>query len=234
MYVLFNFTTPDRRPVINRTGWAWKKLDLTKLNNFVREASIPPVDRAVDMADLCSAVLVDACNSCMPEETYKWGKKPCHWWTLEISGLRKICMQARRALRRARHRREDCQQRLEEYREHRRKLKVAIRQSKENSWRQLCNQVEVDPWGLPYKLVTKKLVGRRPITGLTIPGRLDLIVDTLFPSHQEPSWVGTELPEEVPQITCEDLISVGSSLPTNKAPGPDGILDMWNVRRKRR
>jgi len=86
--------------------------------------------------------------------------------------------------------------------------------------------VEGDPWGLPYKLVTKKLVGRRPIEGYTIPERLELIVDTLFPSHQEPRWEVTDQTEEVPQITREELISIGSSLPTNKAPGEDGIPDV--------
>lgn len=79
-------------------------------------------------------------------------------------------MHARKVLRRARLRREDCQQQLDVYREHRKRLKVAIRQTKENSWRELCNQVEVDPWGLPYKLVAKKFLGRRPIVILNIPG----------------------------------------------------------------
>jgi len=52
--------------------------------------------------------------------------------------------------------------------------------SKRNSWNDLLKQVEVDPWGLPYKLVTKKLVGRRPIPGLSAPGRVESIVDALF------------------------------------------------------
>lgn len=66
---------------------------------------------------------------------------------------------------------------LEEYKVLKRNLKTEIRKSKERSWHELCKQVETDPWGTPYKLVTKKLVGWRPITGITIPGRLNYIVD---------------------------------------------------------
>lgn len=43
----------------------------------------------------------------------------------------------------------------------------------------------MDSWGLPYNLVMKKLVGRRAISGLTLPGRLNHIVDTLFPRANE-------------------------------------------------
>jgi len=31
---------------------------------------------------------------------------------------------------------------------------------------------------------------------------------------------------EVPLITCEELKQIGANLPTNKAPGPDGVPDV--------
>jgi len=37
--------------------------------------------------------------------------------------------------------------------------------------------------GLPYKSVVNKLVGRRPILGLSTPGREDSIIDALFPKE---------------------------------------------------
>ncbi|KAL4083899.1 hypothetical protein QTP88_029215 [Uroleucon formosanum] len=101
-----------------------------------------------------------------------------------------------------------------------------IRQSKENSWRELCNQVETDPWGIPYKVATKNIIGRRPITGITIPGRLELIVDTLFPIHQPLIWPETEAPEEIPLITRQEVEPIARGLPGNKAPGPDRIPDI--------
>jgi len=77
---------------------------------------------------------------------------------------------------------------LEEFRRARKELKVAIRVSKRNSWNDLCKEVETDPWGLPYKLVTKKLVGKRPIPGLSAPGRVEAIVDALFPREAAAVW----------------------------------------------
>lgn len=106
------------------------------------------------------------------------------------------------------------------------KLKTEIRKSKENSWRELYIQVETVPWGTSYKLVTKKLVGRRPIRGITISGQLNSIVDTLSPVYQPKIWPVTESIGEVPLITCEELLAIGSCLPTNKVPGPDGAPDV--------
>lgn len=130
-------------------------------------------------------------------------------------------MRLRRKLRRSRARHEDCATNVKEYRLLKRNLKTEIKKSKDNSWRELCNQVETDPWGTPYKLV-----GRRPITGITIPGRLESIVDTLFPMHQPPIWPASRPTGEVPLITAAELALIGARLPTNKAPGPDGIQDI--------
>jgi len=60
-------------------------------------------------------------------------------------------------------------------------LRLAIRRSQEIAWKALCVSVDHDPWGLSYRLVTKKLLGRRPILELTTPGRLPAILSALFP-----------------------------------------------------
>lgn len=56
------------------------------------------------------------------------------------------------------------------------------------SWNNLCHQVVVDPWGLPYKLVIKKWVGKRLIPELTLLGKLDTIIDGLFPRDVRIKW----------------------------------------------
>lgn len=81
----------------------------------------------------------------MPKGTYKWEKKPCYWWSAAISNLRKVCMHARRMLRRERHQNEDCNQKLVEYKELRKKLKLDIKKTREKAGETLCKQVEVDP-----------------------------------------------------------------------------------------
>lgn len=47
--------------------------------------------------------------------------------------------------------------------EARKELRIAIRKTQEESWRQLCEAVESDPWGLPYRVVMKKTGNRTAI-----------------------------------------------------------------------
>lgn len=49
-----------------------------------------------------------------------------------------------------------------EYNRLRKELRLAIRKAQEAIWRTLCLNVEHDPWGVPYKLVMKKLGRRNP------------------------------------------------------------------------
>jgi len=125
----------------------------------------------------------------MPRGSYRGGKKPTHWWTKEIAELRDECNKARRMYKRSRNRGNRTQEQGHQtFKASRKALKIAIRRSKEASWRYLCDQVETEPWGLPYKLVTKKLVGRRPIPGLSVPGKVESIVDGLFPKDDISEW----------------------------------------------
>lgn len=64
-----------------------------------------------------------------------------------------------------------------------RELVQAIRDAKEAAWTELLEFVDTDPWGKPYRLVMSKLGARRPIPGIHLPGRVEAIVDGLFPTH---------------------------------------------------
>jgi len=44
-----------------------------------------------------------------------------------------------------------------------RELAHAIKRAKESAWRNLCDLVQKDTWGLPYKLVMDKLTRPPPI-----------------------------------------------------------------------
>lgn len=81
-----------------------------------------------------------------------------------------------------------------------------------------------DPWGKPYKLVMGKLYKRMPILGMGIPGRIENIIEGLFPTHQEREgtvWITEENPP--PPVTIIELTQATRSLKTNKAPGIDGV-----------
>lgn len=43
--------------------------------------------------------------------------------------------------------------------EARKALRSAIRKAHSESWNQLCQLVDEDPWGLPYKVVMRKVAG---------------------------------------------------------------------------
>lgn len=86
--------------------------------------------------------------------------------------------------------------------------------------------MEQDPWGLPYKLVTKKLVGRRPIPGLALPGRMDKIVDTLFPRGEDIIWPAAVHIVSFPEVTIAEIKELAGKIPAGKAPGPDGVPDL--------
>jgi hypothetical protein len=43
-------------------------------------------------------------------------------------------------------------------------LRTAIKKAQESSWSKLCDEVEADPWELPYRLITTKLCPRQPMS----------------------------------------------------------------------
>ena len=88
-------------------------------------------------------------------------------------------------------------------------------------------EVEKDPWGLDFKIVTKRLVTRRKTPGLDNADRVKYIVRSLFP-HVEPfqredrsSCVVRH--EEL--FTLEELKKAGGRLKANTAPGIDGVAN---------
>lgn len=229
-YISFNVGISSERALqpVTPSRWAWRKFDADGLQTFLRSSRVNGATGAQSAASGLAQYLEDACNSCMPKGVYTWGKKPVYWWSQEISERRKECLAARRRCKRVRRRGiqdEGAPQRAA-YKEARFKLKAAIMDSKEKCWKKLCLQVESDPWGLPYKIVTKKLVGRRKIPELSAPGRLRTIVDALFPRQAAIVWPGLESELTFPEVTREEIKNCGSTIPLGKAPGPDGVPDL--------
>jgi hypothetical protein len=103
-----------------------------------------------------------ACDASMPRSIPGGGTRNrcAYWWTEEIAELRRECALARRRLQRARRKRrrdEEISHCYEGYREKRRALQQEIQNAKARSWMELVESIESDPWGRPYRLVTKKL-----------------------------------------------------------------------------
>lgn len=123
---------------------------------------------------------------------------------------------------------------LEAYKKTRTDLKTEIRKAQERSWSELCRSVDNDPWGAPYRLVTKRLGCRPPAMDQTV--RLG-VARGLFPPSPRTDWeriptssgetplsvILPEAPIGIPLFTTDEVARVVSKLPTGKAPGPDLI-----------
>ena len=59
-------------------------------------------------------------------------------------------------------------------------LRQCIKKSRLQCWKDLIGEVEKDPWGLAFKIVTKRLVTRRKTPGLDNADRVKYIVRSLL------------------------------------------------------
>ena len=89
----------------------------------------------------------------------------------------------------------------------------------------MIGEVKKDPWGLAFKIVTKRLLTRRKTPGLDNSDRVNYIVRSLFP-HVEPFQRQDQSScvvrrEEL--FTLEALKRASARLKANTAPEIDGV-----------
>jgi len=103
-------------------------------------------------------------------------------------------------------------------------LVKAIKLAKEKSWKQLSDQVDSDPWGLPYKMVMGKLGRKPPEPNVVNSGVMLNAINALFPVQPLRDVPKIHVnPTDIEDITQEELKNAANSLKLNKSPGPDGI-----------
>lgn len=96
----------------------------------------------------------------------------------------------------------------------------AVKKAQESSWKQLCQMVDADPWGLPYRLVLKRLGAKR-----AIPAERELaIAVALFPQSPVVQWAPEDLQPYL-DFSVDELTAALFRTPRGKAPGPDFVLD---------
>lgn len=232
-YITWNIGADIERQKKSRmTGWNTSKLNEGNLvyviENSPENSQIKANHgTAEELTKQLTNLITKACDASMPRR--KSGcdpRKPKYWWTEEISDLRKECLRHRRKLLREKRNntQEPCQSSLE-YKTKRKELKSAIEKSKREHWNLLINEVENDPWGLGYKIVTDKIL---PKTAGPVLGEKEMIriVDALFPDHPTLMYTPMEVEEKTPTIipfSEDELLCATNSLRSKKAPGPDGI-----------
>ncbi|CAB0037451.1 unnamed protein product [Trichogramma brassicae] len=202
--------------------WNAHALDADRFSAAVSSTSVAP-GTAEDMASSLMAVITGACDASMSKANPRRRCEPVYWWMAEIADLRRSCLQARRLFQRSRgwH---DEETHSANYASARRLLRVAIKTSKRRCWRQLCDEVDSDVWGKPYKIAMSRLrcpQAKQPSSPLLVRSA----VAVLFP--RVPSGSALQLPrrtgEPIPAVTLEELKGAQSRIKERSAPGPDGI-----------
>lgn len=227
-YITFNI---EDRPSMNQNGvdlprWNVRKLDVGKVSKYILRTKDRNTNGLRESADVQNAAgsltvtLTKACNLGMPRVQKYNNKGPVYWWTAEIRELRAKCLAARRVSTRN----HGDLVLKQEYKRSRKLLRSAIKESKRRCWIKLCDEIDADPWGRPYKIAMKKLGGMKPIPGIKEPKWAMEIVETLFPYDKDGLSRECRLQayDFIP-LDINDLESACKKLSMGKSPGPDGI-----------
>ncbi|KAH8338197.1 hypothetical protein KR074_004223, partial [Drosophila pseudoananassae] len=175
------------------------------------------------MADTLAPKLDAACMASMQRRSrYRRNHAPVYWWSDEIGSIRAECMRARRLMQRARGS-DVFEERHQAFKDRRKELKVAIRDSKRKCFLELCDSAEENPWGNAYRIVVKRL--RAGSQSPTDPTVLRSIVQALFPAGKQVTQLPTPPAdnETAEEVTEEEVLAIGRGLAPNKAPGPDSV-----------
>lgn len=215
------------RSTLRAVGWNVNKLSQ---ENFARSieagknAVLEETGSPEKIVKSTMALIKQACDASMPRKRTKCKRTAVYWWSNEIAELRASCLHLKRVYTRSRKRNESAAERhREEFRIARRALKSKIKESKRRKWEELKRDVDVEPWGLGYKIIMRKLGSQAP-SPLMDAEQMWQIVDSLFPNQQEQHRPPCpDKTDEVPLFTEEELREAAYSLQSRKAPGPDMI-----------
>lgn len=202
---------------------AWHEADLESGNFSDLNQSLAWLDR----------VIVEACDSAAPRIGPAKPRRQCYWWNDDIATLRHNCMRTRQNWSRAKSKGRT-QELIDElggiYKAERNKLRKEINKSKSKAWQELIGDINKDPWGLPYKIVMEKIRSAAPaLTELLEPDTLGKVLDSLFPIERENNynpnndWGILEWDDEWLIQPAEIIRVQKRTVPSSKAPGPDGI-----------
>ncbi|GAB1859779.1 Reverse transcriptase [Camponotus japonicus] len=237
-YIIFKINMNEVSPMLRRKKkyirWAHKKMDADRYREALTWKCVNHTHDEEDvnkMARWTHEVITEACNYSMPIVT-NVRRESVYWWNSQIAEARTECNQARRKWQKMKKNKTvtDILLAEESYRSKKKILCTLIKKAKTQAWNDLIRSIEEDPWGLPYRIVMKKLRRSTPSFGETLPIEiLEQLVDRLFP--QDPLHNESIIEEEVNEpwleeydISIEEISNIlKKKTGANKAPGIDGI-----------
>ena len=169
--------------------------------------------------------IADTCVESMPRRPSTFHRKAAYWWNEKLAGLRNECNKRRRDFQKARKaNRPNAIVEQEIYKNAIRMLRIVIRKCKTESWKNLIETINSDPWGLPYKIVIDKLQRSQ---GSSVPEdkeSMRKIVEVLFPAGEpRTSFPNQEHREAGEPFSPQELKAAASRLFSGKSPKLDGI-----------
>lgn len=202
--------------------WNHRSFDRDSFITMLEE-KITFLGTAEEKASQLMEFITDACDASMTKCFRGRHNVAVYWWNEEIANLRRACLRTRRLAQRARDH-PSVEVRRQEHRDAKRILARAIKKSKRESWMKLCEEVEEDPWGRPYKVTMARLKSTS-FSPPTSPDMLERIVSTLFPKQTE--MISREGPlsdmDQVPEVDQVELDLACEKIGEAKAPGPDNV-----------
>ncbi|XP_070133569.1 uncharacterized protein [Drosophila bipectinata] len=148
-------------------------------------------------AEELSGSLPDACDSAMPKRKPRRRGASEYWWNQDILRLRTACLRERRRFQRARGS-EKLTTRTEEFKAAKRALKLALKASKRECFKKICDEAECDPWGTAYK----------ENSGGSVP--------------EAPSKKAADDGEPFTPVTEDEIRNYTKKIKAGKTSGPDG------------
>lgn len=221
-YIFFNIEGLVTRHFPLIEGWNVNKLNKEALITTVAQ-SLDNQENSPRTADGLTHILIEACDAAMPKKRPHARRKEVYWWNQSIADLRKECTRRRRLLTRSNRRQQDNTISTElrrEYKDSKKRLQLEITRSREKCWKQLCDNIDADPWGKGYQIALKSL--RMAAPEKISLDRMRAIITALFPVHDPVTWQ-PPMVRDIPLFTQEELQIATERIKCKKAPGPDGI-----------
>lgn len=195
-------------------------------------------------------ILPEACEKAFEKIEVGGGKKAKTniWWNDDIKDQRNKTNKMRRKLQRYRKKENWDMEEIMKYlyKKSKRVLQRMIRKEKDKKWRELCESINKDPWGKPYKTVLRQVKPDSPPANISLE-MAEKVLQELFPQEERRRITSEggnmrtvrgerrqrtllnyfetrEQNEEIPEITEEEIVKAAKNLKPNKAPGLDGII----------
>ncbi|XP_076660541.1 uncharacterized protein LOC143363896 [Halictus rubicundus] len=241
-------STEDKQTTRAYTGAKWKitRAGITRLGiameRIIREEDIN--ERSTYNIDEESKFLNSVfriCNEALDKaDTTNTRDKGIPWWNPEIKKQRGKVQKLRRAAQKARKKgKTDEREALTYlYKLAKKNLQRLISRAKDKAWRDLCETIDKDIWGKPYKMVIRQVKSNNLPAALSL-AFADTVLKGLFPqgnnplsaqeqyeSEEEENQTGEpgENPEtRFPEVSTEEILKASKLLKIGKAPGIDGL-----------